>query len=114
MSNLSKQQATNALERIKSALRADNQDKAVELVQQIFEAGFQHGIKGQKMNSIKLHSIAFAVILPCILALSEGPLIINLVGVLYILLLFRLSYTKPGKRFIRRYYKEILRLESLL
>lgn len=44
MSNLSKQQATNALERIKSALRADNQDKAVELVQQIFEAGFQHGI----------------------------------------------------------------------
>lgn len=44
MSNLSKQQATNALERIKSALRADNQDKAVELVQRIFEAGFQHGI----------------------------------------------------------------------
>lgn len=68
----------------------------------------------QKMNSIKLHSIAFAVILPCILALLEGSLIINLVGVLYILLLFRLSYTKPGKRFIRRYYKEILRLESLL
>lgn len=44
MSNLSKQQATNALERIKSALRADNQDKAVEIVQQIFEAGFQHGV----------------------------------------------------------------------
>lgn len=44
MSNLSKQQATNALERIKSALKADNQDKAVELVQQIFEAGFQHGV----------------------------------------------------------------------
>ena len=68
----------------------------------------------QKMNSIKLHSIAFAVILPCILTLLEGSLIINLVGVLYILLLFRLSYTKSGKRFIRRYYKEILRLESLL
>ena len=44
MSNLSKQQATNALERIKFALRADNQDKAVELVQQIFEAGFQYGV----------------------------------------------------------------------
>ena len=44
MSNLSKQQATNALERIKSALRADNQEKAVELVQQIFEAGLQHGV----------------------------------------------------------------------
>ena len=44
MSNLSKQQATNALEQIKAALRAGNQDKAVELVQQIFGAGFQHGI----------------------------------------------------------------------
>ena len=44
MSNLSKQQAKNALERIKSALRADNQDKAVELVQQIFEAGFQNWV----------------------------------------------------------------------
>ena len=44
MSNLSKQQATNALERIKSALRADNQDKAVELIQQIFETGFQRGV----------------------------------------------------------------------
>ena len=66
------------------------------------------------MNSIKLHSIAFAVILPCILALLEGSLIINLVGILYMLLIFRLSYTKPGKRFIRSYYREVLRLESLL
>jgi len=66
------------------------------------------------MNSIKIHCLAFVVALPCILALSEGLLIINLVGILYMLLIFRLSYTKPGKRFIRRYYKEILRLESLL
>ena len=66
------------------------------------------------MNSIKLHSIAFAIILPCILALSEDLLIINLVGILYMLLLFRLSYTKPGKRFIRSYYREVLRLEALL
>lgn len=44
MSNLSKQQATNALEWIKFALRAGNQDKAVERVQQIFEAGFQRGV----------------------------------------------------------------------
>ena len=66
------------------------------------------------MNSIKLHSVAFAAILPCILALSEASLIINLVGILYILLLFRLSYTKPGRRFIRSYYREVLRLEALL
>ena len=44
MSNLSKQQATNALEWIKFALRAGNQDKAVARVQQIFEAGFQRGV----------------------------------------------------------------------
>ena len=66
------------------------------------------------MSSIKLHSTAFVVALPCILALSEGLLIINLIGIAYILFLFRLSSTKIGKRFIRRYYKEILRLESLL
>ena len=44
MSNLSKQQATNALERIKAALRANNENQAVTYVQQIFEAGFQHGV----------------------------------------------------------------------
>lgn len=53
MSNLSKQQATNALERIKAALRAGNQDKAVELVQQIFEAGFQRGITYIFSNLLK-------------------------------------------------------------
>lgn len=66
------------------------------------------------MNSIKLHSIAFAAILPCILTLSESSLIVNLAGIIYTLLLFRLSRTKRGKRFIRSYYREILRLESLL
>lgn len=44
MTKINKQQATNALERIKSALRAGKEDKAVELVQQIFAAGFQHGV----------------------------------------------------------------------
>ena len=66
------------------------------------------------MNSIKLHSVAFVAILPCILTLSEGSLVVNLMGIIYTLFLFRLSYTKPGKRFIRSYYREILRLESLL
>ena len=66
------------------------------------------------MNRIKLHSVAFAAILPCILTLSEGSLIINLMGIIYMLLLFRLSYTKSGKRFIRSYYREVLRLEALL
>lgn len=66
------------------------------------------------MNSIKLHSIAFAIILPCILAFSEGSLIINLLGIVYILFLFKLSGTTIGKRFIRSYYKEILWIENQL
>lgn len=44
MSKLDKQQAKNALGRIKAALRADNENQAITLVQQIFEAGFQHGV----------------------------------------------------------------------
>ena len=44
MSKLDKQQAKNALERIKAALRADNENQAITLIQQIFEAGFQHGV----------------------------------------------------------------------
>ena len=44
MSNLNKQQAKNALERIKTALRVGNENQAITLVQQIFEAGFQHGV----------------------------------------------------------------------
>lgn len=44
MSKLNKQQATNALKRIKAALRANNENQAITLVQQIFEAGFQHGV----------------------------------------------------------------------
>lgn len=66
------------------------------------------------MKSIKLHSIAFAIILPCILIFSEGELIINILGLVYMLFLFRLSGTTKGKQFVRSYYKEILRLESLL
>ena len=67
------------------------------------------------MKSIKIHSIAFAIILPCILTLfSEGSLIINIIGVAYILFLFRLSGTTIGKRFIRSYYREILRIENQL
>lgn len=44
MATLTKQQAKNALERIKAALRADNENQAITYVQQIFKAGFQHGV----------------------------------------------------------------------
>ena len=66
------------------------------------------------MNSIKFHSIVFALLLPCVMVISEGMLIINIIGIAYILLLFKLSKTKLGKRFIRRYYREVLRIEAAL
>lgn len=64
------------------------------------------------MNSIKIHCLAFAILMPCIMAFSEGSLVINIIGMAYILALFRLSSTTSGRRFIRIYYKEILRLEN--
>lgn len=64
------------------------------------------------MNSIKIHCLAFAILMPCIMALSEGSLIVNILGVAYILVIFRLSSTTKGERFIRAYYREILRLEN--
>lgn len=66
------------------------------------------------MNSIKIHCLAFAILMPCIMAFSEGSLVVNILGVAYMLLLFRLSGTTIGKRFIRAYYKEILRIENQL
>ena len=44
MTKINKQQATNALERIKAALRANKEDEAIKLIQNIFAAGVQHGI----------------------------------------------------------------------
>jgi hypothetical protein len=64
------------------------------------------------MNRIKIHCLAFAILMPCIMAFSEGSLVINVVGLAYILVLFRLSSTTRGRRFIRTYYREILRLEN--
>jgi len=66
------------------------------------------------MNSIKIHSLAFVIFMPCVMAFSEGSLIINAIGLAYILVLFKLSGTTIGKRFIRSYYKEILWIENRL
>ena len=64
------------------------------------------------MNSIKIHCLAFVILMPCIMAFSESNPLINIIGLAYILVLFRLSSTTSGRRFIRAYYKEILRLEN--
>lgn len=63
---------------------------------------------------MKIHITAFAIILPLILIVTEGNPVINLIGLVYALILYRLSKTPAGKQFICRYYREVLRLESLL
>lgn len=66
------------------------------------------------MKNIKLHCKAFAIILPIVLLFSEGSLLVNFIGLIYLLLLFGASNSKSGKQFIRRYYREILRIESIM
>lgn len=63
------------------------------------------------MKRVRLHLIAFALLLPCMMAFNEGKLVLNFLGLAWILVLFFLSSTMKGKRFIRDYYREILRLE---
>lgn len=65
------------------------------------------------MTRFKLHLQACALFAPAIFLLS-GTIIIVLLGVLYCYFLYRFSSTKYGRKFLRSYYKEILRLENML
>lgn len=55
--------------------------------------------------------VAAILLLPCLLAVSEGHIIYNIIGLGYILSLLMLSTTMPARRFIRRLYRDILRAE---
>ena len=66
------------------------------------------------MERIKLHLAGVAVLLPCLMLFSEFNVAVNLLGICYVCTLFVLSDTDAGKRFLRRYYHEILRLENTL
>ena len=59
--------------------------------------------------------IFFIITLPCILIVNESEYtILNLIGVLYTLLLLKLSYTEIGKKFIIKLWKAIKKLENKL
>lgn len=59
--------------------------------------------------------IFFIITLPCILIVNESEyIILNLIGLLYTLLLLKLSYTEIGKKFIIKLWKEIKKLENKL
>lgn len=67
------------------------------------------------MKAIKIHLTAFAVLLPLLAVVSTGNLAANFLGVLYAAGLYiYTANSERGKRFIRRYYREVLRLEDML
>lgn len=62
--------------------------------------------------SIKLHLTAAVVLLPLLVLLMADELIFALAGLLYFAgLIFVARSTTAGRRFVRRYYREMLRLE---
>ena len=65
---------------------------------------------------IILHLTAFAVLLPCLLMFNISEKIwINLLGFVYVCYLF-ISWKKSEtvRKFVRRYYHEILRIENMM
>jgi hypothetical protein len=65
------------------------------------------------IKKVFLHVVAFVMILPCLLMFNAGSTIINFLGLAWVLFLVAASNTNAGKRFLRSYYREILRLERM-
>ncbi len=65
---------------------------------------------------IILHLIAFAAMMPCMLVFNaSGEIWINFLGLVYCAyLIILLNESATARRFLRRYYHEILRMENLL
>lgn len=64
------------------------------------------------MKRFLLHLTAFGLFFPVLLMFTEN-LVCNILGVLYTtILVFGWFATDNGKRFLRRYYREILRIEK--
>ena len=67
------------------------------------------------MKRIKLHLQAFALFAPVVCSLMCSTIIIPALGLIYFAwLVIVWSSTINGRRFLRRYYHEILRLENNL
>jgi uncharacterized protein (DUF2062 family) len=67
------------------------------------------------MKRIKLHLQACALFAPVFVALMCSTIILALIGAIYFAwIVFKWSSTINGRRFLRRYYHEILRLENML
>jgi len=65
---------------------------------------------------IFLHLIAFVALMPCMLIFNVSKEIwVNLLGFIYVAYLFLAwNESKRVRRFIRDYYREILRIERMM
>ena len=65
---------------------------------------------------IILHLTAVVVLMPCLLVFNVSEYLwVNLLGIIYIgYLAILLNESEAAKRFVRRYYHEILRLQNML
>lgn len=65
---------------------------------------------------IILHLTAIVVLMPCLLVFNASEqLWVNILGIIYIgYLCILLNESDTAKRFARRYYHEILRLQNML
>lgn len=68
------------------------------------------------MKRIILHLTALVVLMPCLLMFNvSGEIWINLLGFIYVCYLFiSWNESESVRKFVRRYYHEILRLENMM
>lgn len=63
------------------------------------------------LRSVFISLIAILIVAPCILVVCEGNTILpNIIGFAYAYLIYKLSFTKYGKKFI----KEIIRVNHYI
>lgn len=80
-----------------------------------FARAWTNNNKINDMKRITLHLQAFALLAPCLLAFTAGSLLANAAGAAYMAgLVYAGGHTARGKRFARKYYREVLTLEKLL
>lgn len=65
-----------------------------------------------KVKDIFIILACMVILAPCLLMFDKSNGVINIIGILYLLLVVALSFTKCAKRFVRRCYKANLRLEK--
>lgn len=68
------------------------------------------------MKRISMHLTVFVVLLPSLLMFNvSGKWWINFLGVIYVAYLFiACNESERVRKFIRRYYHEVLRLENMM